>query len=174
MENVERTALLFQMLCEKYDGANALGKKAAQKMFYFFERFGVDLNLRYGIHFYGPYSAKLDDQMYELECEGYISINTNGPTHIISCGKNHIPKRNVLSNEEKKSVEYVMQVFEHKSPSELEALSTMDYIANSILSSGASDERIIEKFKQIKGTKFEYSQIIQTLKELKQLKLIAS
>lgn len=173
MGNMEKTALLFQMLCEKYDGANSLGKKATQKMFYFFERFGIDLNLRYGIHFYGPYSSKLDDQMYELESEGYISINTSGLTHIISCG-HHTAPQNVLTVDEIAIVEYVMQTFEHKSPLELEALSTMDYIAHSILPTDASDEQIIEKFKQIKGTKFEPNIINSSLEELKQLELIAS
>lgn len=174
MDKMERTALLFEMLCDKYDGANALGKKAAQKMFYFFERLGIDLNLRYGIHFYGPYSAKLDDEMYELASEGYISINTNGPTHIISRGSLTVEKKDVLSDEEKKIVESVMEAFEHKSPLDLEALSTMDYIANSILQQGASDEEIISKFKEIKGTKFEDTVIEKTLEELKQLKLIAA
>ncbi len=46
MENMEKTAALFGMICGEYDGANSLGKKAAQKMFYFFERSGIDLNLR--------------------------------------------------------------------------------------------------------------------------------
>ena len=173
MDRMERTAVLFGMLCDKYDGADILGKKAAQKMFYFFERKGIDLNLRYGIHFYGPYSAKFDDEMYVLESEGYISINTDGPTHIISRGSRTVEK-DVLSEEEKGVVKYVIQIFEHKSPLDLEALSTMDYIANSILCPGASDDAIVDKFKQIKGTKFSQGMIENTLQELKQLKLIAS
>ena len=60
------------------------GKKAAQKMFYFFERKGIDLNLRYGIHYYGPYSAKLDNTLHILESEDYIDINTSSSTHVIS------------------------------------------------------------------------------------------
>ncbi len=172
MYKMERTALLFEMLCDEYDGAG-LGKKAAQKMFYFFEREGIPLNLRYGIHFYGPYSAKLDDEMYELESEGYISINTNGPTHVISRG-NQTVEDNVLSDEERDIAKYVMQVFEHKTPLDLEALSTMDYIAHSILEPGAPEQEIIDKFKQIKGTKFNQDEIEDSLRELKRLKLIAS
>lgn len=173
MENMEKTAALFEVLCEKYDGASTLGKKAAQKMFYFFERSGIDLNLRYGIHYYGPYSAKLDDEMYELESEGYIIVNTSGPTHSISLGSQSV-KGNVLSDEEKKIAEHVMETFEHKTPLDLEALSTMDYIANSILSADASDEERVNKFKQIKGIKFEYSVIENVLKELKKFKFIAA
>lgn len=173
MGNLEKTALLFQMLCDKYDGANALGKKASQKMFYFFERFGINLRLRYGIHFYGPYSSKLDDMMYELDCQGYISIDISGPTHIITGGSQKVSEE-LLTPEEIKVVDYVMQTFEHKSPMELEALSTMDYIATTLLPQGASDEEIVEKFKQIKGTKFEQNVIVNCLQELKEMKLIAS
>lgn len=172
MKNMEKTAALFDILCGKYDGANSLGKKAAQKMFYFFERSGIDLNLRYGIHYYGPYSAKLDDEMYELESEGYIVINTSGPTHSISRGKKAV-KKNALSNQEKETVQYILQKLEHKSPLELEALSTMDYIANSILPCEASDDARVHTFEQIKGTKFKQNAIRKALEELKQLNFIA-
>lgn len=148
-------------------------QESGPKMFYFFEREGIDLNLRYGIHFYGPYSSKLDDEMYVLESEGYISINTDGATHIISRG-NRIVEREALSVREEEIVKYVMQIFGQKSPLDLEALSTMDYIANTILCPGASDDEIINKFKQIKGTKFTQSVTENTLKELRTLKLIAS
>ncbi len=172
MKNMDKTAALFEMLCGEYDGANFLGKKAAQKMFYFFERSGIELNLRYGIHYYGPYSAKLDDEMYELESEGYIVIDTSGPTHSISRG-GRPAKRNALSDQEREKVQYILQKLEHKSPLELEALSTMDYIANFILPVEASDDARVDKFKQIKGTKFKQSAVIKALDELKELEFIA-
>ena len=173
MGNLEKTALLFQMLCDRYDGADALGKKAGQKMFYFFERFGVDLKLRYGIHFYGPYSSKLDDMMYQLDCQGYINIDISGHTHTITGGNQKITEE-LLTPEEKDVVECVLQTFEHKTPMELEALSTMDYVANSLLHKGVTDEEIIAKFKQIKNTKFDQNTIDNCLRELKEMKLIAS
>lgn len=172
MDRTEKYAVLFKMLCEKYDGADNLGKKAAQKIFYFFERKGIDLNLRYGIHYYGPYSAKLDDAMDELESEGYIAIDTSGTTHIIRTGT-RMTSENILNDEEKDIAEYVLDTFEHKSPMDLEALTTMDYIANSILPDTATEKDIIYKFRQIKGTKFSQSVIENTLRELKELELIA-
>lgn len=171
MNNTKRYALLFKMLCEEYDGAAVLGKKASQKMFYFFERKGINLNLRYGIHYYGPYSAKLDDAMYELESEGYISIDTSGPTHIIKLGSEVVPDTS-LTAQEKEIAKGVLEVFEHRSPSELEALTTMDYIANFILSKEATEEDIISKFKEIKGTKFSQNTIDNTLRELEELELV--
>ncbi len=173
MENAKKIAKLFEMLCQEYDGASSLGKKAAQKMFYFFERSGMNLHLRYGIHYYGPYSSKLDDEMYELECEGYITMNTSGPTHVIGCGQYKVEVE-ALTDEEVQIAENVISTFAHKSPLELEALSTMDYIVHSILSSEATDQEIIDMFMQVKGTKFEQDVIEKTLMELKQLKFIAA
>ena len=171
MDRMEKYALLFKMLYEKYDGADDLGKKAAQKIFYFFERKGIPLNLRYGIHYYGPYSGKLDDAMYELESEGYLSIDTSRATHIISLGSIKAPET-ALSQEEKEIADDVLQVFEHKSPMDLEALTTMDYVANVILPKKSTEQDIINKFKEIKGTKFSSKTIMRTLDELKALELI--
>lgn len=171
MENIKKCATLFKLLCEDYDGS-ALGKKASQKLFYFFERNGIELNLRYGIHYYGPYSAKLDDAMYELESEGYIAIDTSKATHVISAGAKEVSE-DCLTEDERKIAENVMGQFEHKSPMELEALTTMDYIAHVILSPKPAKQDIIEKFKEIKGTKFPEDMIEESFEELCSLKLIS-
>lgn len=63
--------------------------------------------------------------------------------------------------------------FAHKSPYELEALATMDYVANSILPKGSSDKKIIEKFTEIKGNKFPPEMIQTTIQELRSLQYIA-
>lgn len=171
MGRMEKYAELFELLCERFDDAD-FGKKAAQKMFYFFEREGISLNLRYGIHYYGPYSSKLDDAMYELAMNDYITIDTTGTTHVISAGTELVSEE-ALTGEEQAIAEYVIDKFAHKTPLELEALSTMDYVANSILKQGATDVDILEKFKEIKGSKFNQTMVDSTLKELKELELIA-
>ncbi len=171
MNNKEKIVKLFEMLCEKFDGA-PLGKKATQKMFYFFERKGIDLNLRYGIHYFGPYSSKLDNAMHLLESEDYISIDTSGATHVISIGENKITS-SPLSNNEEQIAEYVLNTFSHKSALELEALTTMDYIANTILES-SNKEEIITQFKLIKGDKFHDSVIESAYIELVTLQLICA
>lgn len=170
MNNLIKYAELFKMLCNKYN-KDELGKKVTQKIFYFFERNGINLNLKYGIHYYGPYSAKLDDAMHVLESEDYISIDITGATHIISSGSTEIEKSD-LTEKEKEIAESVLEEFVTKSSYELEALATMDYVATSILPSEASEVDIIEKFKEIKGNKFDDETIRETLKILKNLKLI--
>lgn len=169
MENIRKYAELFDLIHSSFDGAQ-LGKKVSQKMFYFFERKGIALNLRYGIHYYGPYSSKLDNALHILESEDYIKINTNGVTHVISIGKKKVS--DVLTNEEKDIAKSVIDSFAHKSPLELEALATMDYIANSM--NCTTKDQIISTFKAIKGDKFNGAIINKTYNELKRLDLISA
>ena len=166
MKNINEFAKLFEIICVKFDGA-PIGKKVVQKLFYFFERKGIQLNLRYGIHFYGPYSSKLDNMMHILESEDYISINTEGHTHIVSIGKVAEDCPSLLDHE-KDYAEYVMEHFAHKSSLELEALATMDYVANYINKYGNKKE-IVMSFKKIKGNKFNDDMIEEAYDSLKQL-----
>lgn len=160
----EKHAYLFELICSKFDGAE-LGKKAAQKLFYFFERDGITLNLRYGIHYYGPYSEKLDNIMYYLESENVIDIDDSGRTHVISKGNAPI-SHNILSDVDKRCAIQVIDRFAHRSPRELEALATMDYVAHNLVYEPVSKEKIINKFKEIKGTKFDEVTIENTFEEL--------
>lgn len=165
MNNIEKYAELFQILCEHSSSEKKLGKKATQKMFYFFERKGLNLNLRYGIHFFGPYSAKLDNVMHILESEDILSIDYSGVTHVITMGSEHISDNSLNSNERDIANE-VIDTFFNKSASELEALATMDFIANFILDKPSSKDSIIKRFKEIKADKFDSRVIEDTYDEL--------
>lgn len=157
MKDIKKIAELFEMLSGNFSQV-ALGKKVSQKMFYFFERKGIVLGLRFGIHFYGPYSSVLDDSMHILESEDYIKIDTSETTHKISLGCQEI-ERNILSNEEIKYAKFILENFADKTPRDLEALSTMDYIANSIYEGNFTKNELIKKFKEIKGQKFSDKEI---------------
>ena len=171
MENLLKYAQLFEILSEGFKGRE-LGKKATQKMFYFFERDGIQLDLKYGIHYYGPYSSKLDNVMHILESEDYLSIDTTGTTHKISLGNEHI-KENVLTDEEVQKANFIIEKFAKCTPMELEADATMDFVANTLLNDSYSKNELINKFKEIKGTKFNDSSIEKTLKRLSNLDFIA-
>ena len=169
MENKEKMIELFSMICTQFDGA-PLGKKVTQKIFYFFERKGIKLNLKYGIHFYGPYSSKLDTAIHVLESDDYLNVDTSGMTHIISL-KNNCNVKNVLSPDERTIANSVIKLFAHKSPLELEALATMDYVANVMLNH-PNKSQIIDSFKTIKGKKFSDEMIDLAFNELEKDKLI--
>lgn len=78
-----------------------------------------------------------------------------------------------LSEEETSIAKKVLSIFEHKSALELEALSTMDYVANFILGQYATAEDIKRKFREIKGSKFNEAMVNSTYQELVDLELIA-
>lgn len=164
----EKMLYIFKRVCDEYDGAK-LGKKASQKLFYFFEREGVDLRLRYGIHYYGPYSQKLSDFIDELEFEGTIEIDDSEKTHTIKwIGER--PEKNICTKEEDEKISDVLKKYGHKTPLDLEALSTMDFVANTILKGKGNKNEVLENFLKIKGKKFSsmdarrfYSELFENL-----------
>lgn len=172
MENLAKLAEMMQMISQIYSGSDKLGKKVVQKMFYFFERSGVQLNLRYGIHYYGPYSSRLDNYLHILEDMDYIKIDISGKTHKISPGDVKLSKE-ALTESEKDTVETVAKNFSKKTPLQMEALATMDYVSHSIFSDKALEKEIKDKFREIKGTKFNESEISEAYNTLKKLKFIA-
>src|SRR5438309_4081405 len=60
--------LLVSALATHIVGQRPLpGKKAFQKLFYLLEKAGVPTDLDFSMHYYGPYSFALADEMFELE-----------------------------------------------------------------------------------------------------------
>lgn len=166
---------IIKRICEKTE----VGKKMLQKLLYLIERKGVGLNLNYSIHFFGPYSSKLDELIHLLESEDIIEIDTGGVTHKINMSK-HIPeeyKETVehyeLSSADEAKVNFVLNTFIKKSAFELEAITTLDYVATFMLGEVHSDFQIIEEVKKIKGSKFKDDYLKQQLEILKKCGYVA-
>ena len=85
-KTVDKNAIIIGQICKDLEP----GKKMLQKLMYLISRKGVDLGLNYSIHFFGPYSSKLDNAMHILESYDKLSIDTNGTTHIIRLGNSPI------------------------------------------------------------------------------------
>ncbi|TEB08179.1 hypothetical protein Psch_01734 [Pelotomaculum schinkii] len=165
VNNLRRYIKTLESICED----RKLGKKAVQKLMYLIERKGVEFDLGYNIHFFGPYSAKLDNILHRLESDEVIEIDTTGRTHTISVMDSSRCEGEELSSEDKKTVEYVISRFGNKTAFELEGIATLDYVAcNLVGSEGKSDIDIINGVKRIKGTKFNNSQLSQYLEILKE------
>ena len=162
MVNLEQCAIIIRQICD----ATEPGKKMVQKLFYLMERKGLQLNLAYSIHFFGPYSAKLDTALHTLESMGSIEIDTSGMTHIIREGKNMTSA--ALNATDSSVVNYVLDNFLGKTALELEALTTLDYAATTILKGKCSDEDIINEVVKIKGKKFPREYLSRELVTLKQ------
>lgn len=167
MDYLDKYAVITQEICSKVEQP---GKKIIQKLFYLIERSGVTLNLNYSIHYFGPYSSKLDDLIHVLESNDIININTSGVTQVIHMAKNNPDK--ILSSQEKNKVDFILSKFSNKSDRELEAITTLDYVATSLVKKDFDSDRvIIELVKEIKGAKFNDESLKQNIELLKNCKL---
>lgn len=166
MTSFERNAIIIGQICDVIEP----GKKMLQKLMYLIERQGVNLELKYSIHFFGPYSSKLDETIHILESYDKLIIDTSGVTHIIH--KGNIPIDGHLSIEDQDKTNFVLEHFSNKSAFDLEAITTLDYVANKMLNNTAEESEIIDKVRKIKGSKFSESRLTESLQILKVLHYI--
>ena len=159
---LQKYASIFQRICAK----TLPGKKKVQKLFYLIERKGVLLDLNYSIHYFGPYSSKLDGIMHLLEIKDFISIDTTKPRHEIRMQDGFDSTISVFSEEEERKVNYIIDSFCDMSAAELEALTTSDYVATSILKDISNDKDIVDYVKIIKGDKFPDDLLYGSVKKL--------
>lgn len=151
------------------------GKKTVQKLLYLMERRGVQLDLDYRIHFFGPYSSTLDNILRALHNSEVIDINTTSQTHTISVKDLSLCEGEGLSPAENEFVQFVIDKFGNKTALELEAITTLDFVARSLSESPVitDDSEIIKNVQKIKGNKFSEPQLIEHLNLLKQLKYLS-
>ena len=143
MISIEKNAIIIRQICENIEP----GKKMLQKLMYLISRRGVQLDLNYSIHFFGPYSSKLENTMHMLESYEKLCINTSKATHIIHLGD--IPIEGELNKDDQDKVDFVLEKFSDKSAYDLEAITTLDYAATVLLKGNGNDEDIIKKVMQI-------------------------
>lgn len=167
MSSFEMNSIIIRQICNRIEP----GKKMLQKLMYLISRNGVNLELNYSIHYFGPYSAKLDNTMHTLESYDKLNIDTSGTTHIINLG--NVPIVGTLDDEQQKKVDFVLDYFLEKSAHELEAITTIDYVAVEILKSKGDDNEVIDTVQQIKGAKFSREFLVDSLETLKRLKYIS-
>lgn len=166
MTTFEKNAVIIRQICKKIEP----GKKMMQKLMYLVDRRGVDLNLNYTIHFYGPYSAKLEDEILCLNSLDKLEINTSGRTHLIHLGS--CPIEGELEKNDQEQVDFVLEHFASRSALELEAITTLDYVAFSMLKGHGKDDEVVSRVKKIKGSKFEEQYLWQELRILKQFNYV--
>lgn len=162
MTSFERNSIIIGQICDKIEP----GKKMLQKLMYLIDRQGVDLELNYSIHFFGPYSAKLDEMIYILESYDKLAINTSGVTHVIHKGENPIVGQ--PTEEEQEKINFVLECFSNKSAYDLEAITTIDYVANKMLKGSNDQAEIIDRVKEIKGSKFSTEHLAESFQTLQQ------
>lgn len=145
------------------------GKKQLQKLMYLMERYGIKMNLNYSIHFYGPYSSKLDYSLHEYESADLLNIDMSGVTHKITMIR---AVEECLDEDESNIENYVLDNYVSYSAQELEALTTLDYVYHFMFKDKASREKIIEMVKIFKGSKFSDSELNREYNILEEKNLI--
>ena len=165
MNSFEQNSIIIGQICNEIEP----GKKMLQKLMYLIDRRGINLGLNYSIHFFGPYSSKLDDTIHILESYDKLEIDTSGTTHIIRKGS--VPIDGQLDRNEQDIVTFVLTQFSKKTAFELEAITTIDYVANKMLKESSENE-IISKVKRIKGSKFSEDRLKESFQILKKLHYI--
>lgn len=168
MTNFEKESIIIRQICNYSEP----GKKKLQKLMYLIERKGVQLDLNYRIHYFGPYSSKLDNMLLVLESRNEINIDTRGETHKIHLGEVEIKGK--LDEHSQKIVDFVLHNFVSRSAYELEAITTIDYVANELIDGIQDENEIIERVKQIKGDKFETSFLKENYKLLDKLEFVSA
>ena len=164
MKNNLKCEEILHYICQKEEP----GKKMVQKLIYLIERKGVDLGLNYSIHFYGPYSASLDDTLHALESHGIINITISGLTHKISPA-NRSDYPHILSEDEKEINFDVLNYFGNKTAADLEAYTTLDYVAHTILRDEGSKDQVIQDVLKIKSKKFSQNELTEKYQIMKEL-----
>lgn len=166
MTSFERNSIIISQICDMIEP----GKKMLQKLMYLIDRRGVNLELNYSIHFFGPYSAKLNEMIQVLESYDKLTIDTSGVAHIIHNG--NLPIVGQLNQEEQEKINFVLEHFSNRSAFDLEAITTIDYVANKLLKGSTDEAEIISRVKKIKGSKFSDERLAESFQTLQQFQYI--
>lgn len=155
------------------------GKKAFQKYMYFLSSRGVPLPLTFRIHHFGPFSRELDEQIEHFEMLGAIQTRLQeggrsgaSPYVVITPGKN----ADEIVDGAAEFVECYGPVIEDvvrrlpSEPLELELLSTVHFVAESIRALSGSDfsdkKETVSEVLKIKKDKFDESKVSAAFDDL--------
>ena len=133
------------------DKLKDVGKIRMQKLVYFLQWiFDVPLGYDYKMHYYGPYSDELNDDLIAMQMSKNVEIGADpsGYGYHIIPGTEAVTTQDEIFGEYSEKTSKCLSEFDKFSPNELEILSTLHfakYIA------GVSDEdKIIEKTSMLK------------------------
>lgn len=162
MDNINQ----LMPIIKKIAGYQPPGKKALQKLIYLVEKKGVDLGFDFSIHYYGPYSSKLDDAVHSLQMQGVIEIVPDGMSHRIHLTElSDMMESTALSQSDEQKIEDVLKTFARMNAFDLELIITTDFVARALCQSGkpCKDDDIIEGVRRIKGDKFSQEKMTQAI-----------
>lgn len=163
----------FAIIRYLVDRLKDVGKTRIQKIVYFLQHvFGIPLDYVFRMHYYGPYSEELNDDLIEMKLHDYIDITPN-PT---GYGYHIRPSSEVIDSMENtiknygQELENCLEKFGQLEPQKLELLGTLhfvEYVARTSNKDKAKDE-IVEKVATLKPV-FTKSEVEESYQELESL-----
>ena len=133
------------------DKVKDVGKIRMQKLVYFLQLiFHVPFGYDYKMHYYGPYSDEMNDDLIAMQMSNNLEIGADpsGYGYHIIPGTEAVTTRDEILHKYSENISKCLSEFDKFSPNELETLSTLHfakYVA------GVPDEdKIIEKTSMLK------------------------
>lgn len=145
------------------------GKKAFQKLVYFGQVLGIPFKQSYRMHYFGPYSESVARELSDAEEFNIIQIK-NGSYKFLAGTKAeaYIEEHyeDIQSNIDE--LEELINYFGDMCPMDLELYATTHYIDNNKkrLYGDYDKKSIINKIKEVKGTKFTIEEIETAYEQL--------
>jgi len=172
----DRSLFLLVILEYLKESCTDVKKTLVQKaIFIFQEAFKVDLGYKYKLHFYGPYSAELTNDLNYLESQGLINMEFGRDlAYKISIGKNGIDyaekaKLSTKKEDIKSYIDKLLSIIPSKFEMEVELIATALYF----LKLPIDDDRIRRSIKFIKP-EFADSKIERAIKIAKNIMISIS
>lgn len=130
------------------------GKMTIQKTLYFVqESLGVPLGYEYVMHYYGPYSFELDDNLTEMQAMGILAISSylhsqGGIGYEISLGKNahRVPE---IPLDYKDKIDRVVRFIKSLDVEKMELCATIHFVQVIL----KEKKRVCDEEAVVKGTK---------------------
>lgn len=158
MDAVARFAVIARLVERLKSAGVPVNKTAVQKYVYFLEEAGLPVGYKYGLHYYGAYSADLAsdaDYMGSIDLLD-ITPDDEGYGFHIDLGK-RAEKLDSLTEEGpsqqiRRALDKVVETLHGKKVKDLELLSTLHLVAAELKRRGEppEDERIVKIVKRLK------------------------
>lgn len=149
------------------------GRIRLQKLIYFCKAYGTAVNANYKLYIYGPYSQEVADSLQEGVMDDVFG-ETRG---LISKGKefdkyfDSLCSEGVFRGQQGKIVNEVLGAFANFSSEQLEILATTFFIyrQQDFLFGNADKERVLDKVRRAKSSRFTEEQITDSYSQLERI-----
>lgn len=153
------------------DKLTDVGKTKTQKIIYFLQYvFGIPLEYVYKMHYFGPYSEELNDDLIDMRSHGYIDIerDPNGYGYHVTPGNEAVDSMANMKKEHVKKLDNCLEKLGAFDLSDLELLGAIHFVKNVALTPIKDKSEVIEMVARLKPA-FGESKIEESYKALEDL-----